>query len=208
MSSSNRSALTPAERWVFVISAVAVIFGAIALARNPAELRSIKKDGTGKVTESTTTEQLRSDQIILLTAAGFVLFFIGVNGSRLTKLTVGSVTADLAAPEVKAAEAFAAAPGPIKTVPTSRSGSESDLDQLAPDGSPSGKVIFQGEVWHVYSAQGISAKAAQRVLDSWPSDTSPKPDSFTNLSFALASQRGNEWQWLLKFANRPAVALK
>jgi len=207
MTAPNRSALTPVERWAFVIFALTVIIASILLAKNPAELQSTKKDGTGKITESTTTEQLRSDLIILLTAAGFVLFFIGVNGSRLTKLTVGSVTADLAAPEVKAAEAFSAVPGPIQEVSTGRTEKATDSKQLAPDGSPSGKVIFQGEVWYVYSAQATSARAVQLALDCWPSNL-PKPDSLSRLSFALAKPRDDNWQWLLKFADQPAVSVR
>lgn len=203
---SNNTKLSDVERAFFVLIAAVALLASWLAATSPIRLEGTETGTDGKI-KTTVTQQPRTEITVLLAATGIVLIFVGLNGARLTKLTIGTVTAELAPPEVKAAESFAKQKAAPVQVAVSSPHKESDLPVARdPEREPKGKVLLQGRVMSVFSRDAVPESVLQDAIDNWPSG-SKQPADMIEFEFAAKQTALVNAPWLVKFADRPAVLL-
>ncbi|MBT9610552.1 MAG: hypothetical protein IV110_10965 [Aquabacterium sp.] len=193
---NTTTSLSYAERLVLILWASLILGMSCVAAIKPIQLTSTETDSTGKRTKVTTTEQARTEVAILLAAVGSVILFLGINGSKLSKLTVGSVTAETRTPEVKAAEATAR----DKTKPQEVTPPDADPpeEETQPTSTPEGKVILDNTALSVFSRDAVPERVLQDALDRWPTPDK-KPTDLSLLEFAARKSGKGNHPWVLKF---------
>lgn len=203
MSDAKSGKLTELERMLFGLLAIVALVFAWVAATSPASLESRETGPEGKLVKVVTTHQARTELAVLFTAIGILLVFVSANGARMTKLTIGTVSADLTPIEVKNAQRFVKSNGETIVVRYARSES---LASQKPELPPAGKVIMGGEVLSIFSRDAVPQSVLQDALTNWPLD-SAKPNELAELEFAATRAIPGEWYWLLKFEGRPAIGI-
>lgn len=188
--------LSGRERFSIVFFAAAMICSAFFTATTPARLTTQEIDAAGKKTKVTITEQPRNEIAMLLFGIGAAMLFLGINGSRLSKLTVGAVTAETRSPEVKAADDTAKKNEKPKEVTPPEV--EPPEEETQPTTNPEGKVILENTAMSVFSRDAVPERVLQDALDRWPM-SSAKPKDLSQLEFAARKSGKGNHPWILKF---------
>jgi len=193
--------LTRVERTVVFLSALAALVVGLYLALCPGKQVKEERDEFGVVVKSSVEPSDHKELSLLFGASSLVLFFWGLNGLRLTKLTVGSVSAEAKPPEVKAAEEFAErGQAPKEVVVTDRP--EENLVEPTTEGE--GTVVINDEAASVYSITTLPRYVLDDLLKHWPTEYE-KPKDLSAFEFASKKKGKGNHRWTLKFKDLPAL---
>lgn len=193
--------LTCAERTaVFLSAAAALVFG-VYIALCPGKLIKEERDKSDAVVKKTIEPSDHKELAILFATSGLVLFFWGLNGLRLTKLTVGSVSAETKPPEVKAAEEFAERGQPQKEVAVTDRPAENLVEPVTAE---EGTVVINDEAESIYSITTVPRYVLDDLFKHWPSEYE-QPKDLSAFEFASKKKGKGNHPWTLKFKDLPAL---
>ncbi len=193
--------LSANERLLICMLGAVALVAALLTTLHPLQLSVVEKDASGKVTKNTTSEVARTELAVLCTAIGSILLLIGANGSRFTKLTLGSASFEARTPEVKAADKTAREQPNVKDVQPAVEPSAEETEPVAPQ---SGNAILSNTALSVFSRDAVPARVLQDALDLWP-DPKTKPRDLSTLEFAARKPGKGNYPWILKFANSAPI---
>jgi hypothetical protein len=193
--------LTRAERTVVFLSAFAALVFGLYLALCPGKQIKEERNESGVVVKSSMEPSDHKELSLLFTASSLVLFLWALNGLRLTKLTVGSVSAEAKPSEVKAAEEFADRGQSQKdVVVTDRA--EENLVEPTTEGE--GTVVINDEAASVYSITTLPRYVLDDLFNHWPTEYE-KPRDLSAFEFASKKKGKGNHPWTLKFKDLPAL---
>lgn len=190
------------ERSATLLAAAAMLYIALALVLSPLPRQKEERDIKGQTTKLTIEPADNKEVSMLLTASSLVLFFWGINGLRLSKLTVGSVSAEVKAPEVEAAEKFSEKESTPKevTLPSAVPATADD-----PPTKESGIVKTQEGPEAVYSLTSVPSAVLEDLFKNWPTEfAQQKPTDYSTFEFASKKSGKGNHPWTVKFSDLPA----
>ncbi|MCX9158603.1 hypothetical protein OPU71_21020 [Niveibacterium sp. 24ML] len=193
--------LTKNERIAVFVSAFLVLAFGLHLALHPGRDIKEERDKSGAVVKSSVEPSNHKELSLLFTASGLALFFWGLNGLRLSKLTVGSVSAESKSPEVKAAEEYAKRGEPQKEVVVA-AGQDENPAELVVEGA--GTVVINHETEFIYPVTDLPRYVFDDLFNNWPKEYE-KPKNLSVFEFASRKKGKGNHPWTIKFKDLPAL---
>lgn len=195
--------LSTNERAAIFCAGLAALVIGLSLTFCPGKHIKEERNEFGVVTKSSVETSDQSELAIVLTASSLILFAWGMNGLRLTKLAVGSVSAESKASEVKAAEDYAKQEQTPKEVVVT----EKEPDDIAePLTEGKGSVVINDETEVVYSLPFVPRELLFDLFKHWPSEYS-RPKDFSTFEFATKKKGKGNHPWTVKFKDLPAFKI-
>jgi len=177
------------------------LVAAFLSALKPATLTVEERDAADKLTKMITSQVARTEITALCIVTGSVLFLFCMNGTRLSKFTIGSVSAESRPAEVIAADQAARKGTKLKEIAVIDNPSEEDTQPKAPE---AGNAILSQTALSIYSRDAVPARVLQDALDAWP-DESTRPTNLSMLEFAARKPGKGNNPWILKFSGSAPV---
>jgi hypothetical protein len=196
--------LSTCERTMIALAGVVALAIAMALTFYPTSRVKEERDGKNLVVKSSVEQTDQKELSLLLTASSLIMFFWALNGLRLSKLTVGSVSAETKVDAVKVAEKYAKAdqaPTDV-TVPTP------PPEDIKEPSNPVevGSVVIHNELEAVYSLANTPRYVLEDLFKIWPVAL-PKPNDYSTFEFATRKKGKGNHPWTVKFADLPAFRI-
>jgi hypothetical protein len=138
---------------------------------------------------------------IVLVSSAIGLWGYALNGLRIVRFGVGSLTADASGPASKAG-AFFAQENP-KTIPVA------PIEDPAPEPTESeeGTIIHNGEKLAVYKLDSLPLKVLIDALTNWPGGAEKRPVDLATFEFAARKPGQGNNPWTIKFRGKDAVSV-
>lgn len=188
------------ERWLIVfVAAVSIAIGAIFFDISASDVTE-ERDGNGTLIKTISTPRSSPELAMLFSTAGIVLLFWSLNGLRLTRLGLGSLSVDMAPNEQKAAEEYAKSSQRPQSVNLPKDAPV----EPEPEAAPTGAVVVGNEAEAVYRLDAVPRFVFDDLFANWP-DQYPKPSNFSAFEFALRRKGAGNNPWILKFRDLPAL---
>lgn len=138
---------------------------------------------------------------MLFYASALILFFWGINGLRILRISVGSVSAEAKSDEVKAALAYANTEQKPKEVSLAE---KKQADETEPRTEANSLVRIADEAEAVYPLTAVPMTVLNDLLTHWPRDV-PLPKDLSTFEFASRKTGRGNFPWIIKFKDAPAI---
>jgi len=207
MATANQAqfSLNLMERFATLAAAAFMLWLSLTLVLYPQMHRKEERDSKGQITKLIIEQVDHKEVSMLFATSSLILFFWGINGLRLAKLTVGSVSAETNSPEVQAGQKFADKESAPKEVALQEAASEI-VDN--PQVKESGTVATQDGPEAVYSITSVPAAVLEDLFKNWPTEfAEQKPKDYSTFEFAIKKRGKGNHPWTVKFADLPAFKI-
>lgn len=194
--------LTTIERRLIALVAIVSISIGVAFFSISARDVTEERDGNGALIKTVDAPRSSPELAALFSTAGIVLLFWSLNGLRLTRFGLGTLSVDMAPSEQKAAEEYAKSSQAPQAVTLPK---EAPVES-EPAAAPTGAVVVGNEAEAVYPLDAVPRFVFEDLFASWPGQY-PKPPNFSAFEFALRRKGSGNHPWIVKFRDLPALRL-
>lgn len=159
-------------------------------------------DGSGTVIRSTQGPRDYGQAPLLYGAVGLLMVYLGINGVRMTRVSIGTVSASSDEPG-KRAEEYAKSRQPSTKVEVDAPDQPAEAE-TEPTRTSDQLVVIDSEEETVYSLNAVPLRVLGDLLANWPTDHA-KPRDFSAFEFATRKTGRGNHPWLFKFRDLPGI---